>query len=82
MLVNVKEFTKVIAEPQLHPDLARRFVAFKHEPGEQRRWTMLDGEGLREAKVVLGNYVRVDQGHRILPEETHHRAMKRGLSAS
>jgi len=69
MLVDIKEFGKIITKPQPHPDFACHFIPFEHKLGEQRGWTMLDGEGVREAEIVLGNYVWVGQGHRILPEE-------------
>jgi hypothetical protein len=67
IFIDVNKVAEIMTEPQPHPDFAHCLVPFEDELGEQRGRTVLDGQCVREAKVVLGDDVRVDQSHQDSP---------------
>jgi len=67
VLVDIEEIAEIVAEPKADAFLARRPIALQDKRGEQRRWSVLDRQRVREAEVVLGDDVRIDQSHRDTP---------------
>jgi|SRR5262249_772842 len=69
LLVKVEQLAKIVAKAQTNAHGSRRLVAFEHKSREKLRRTVLDRQRVREAEIVLGNDVWVDQSHRETPDE-------------
>jgi len=67
--VYVEQLVKIVTQAQADPDLPRRFVAFEDKAGEQRSRAVLDGQCVGQPEIVVGNDIRIDQSHRMLPAE-------------
>src|SRR5262245_53202407 len=65
----MEQFLEIVAEPQADAHAPARLVAFEHKLREQRSRAVLYRQRVREAEVVLGNDVWVDQAHRETPGE-------------
>ena len=61
--VHIKQLVKIMAKTQTDADLPRSLVPRENESGEQASRAVFDRQRVREAEVVVGNDVRIDQSH-------------------
>jgi len=55
-----------VPQPQPNAEPTRGLVAFEDKPREQASRAVLDGQGIRQPKIVLGDNIRVDEAHHYL----------------
>jgi hypothetical protein len=67
LLVYINKFAKIVAKAQADAFFTSRFVAFEYKSREKMSRTVLNCQRVREAEVVFGDDVRVDQSHRDTP---------------
>jgi len=63
VLVQKEKLVEVLAQPDLDAIAARRLVAFQDEAREEPRRTVLNRQRVRQAKIVFGDDVWIDEGH-------------------
>jgi hypothetical protein len=67
LLIYVNQFIKIVAKAQADAKLPCGLITLQDKAGEQASRAVLNGQRIREAEVVLGNDVWVDQSHRETP---------------
>jgi hypothetical protein len=67
LLVYINKFAKIVAKAKVDAFFASRLVAFEYKSREKMSRTVFNCQRVREAKVVFGDNVRIDQSHRDTP---------------